>query len=123
MGLSYAIHKERFPAVPTRAHEVISGNVVEITALLSNTSVRTLILGIDQSGRIVQHDRNAPEVFVYDSKSLAGTPLSELVVGPTGAGSPLDGLLEAAKAGREATAVLAVRASRACGNLRWTNVR
>ena len=86
--------------------------MVEITALLSNTSVRTLILGIDQSGRIVQHDRNAPEVFVYDSKSLAGTPLSELVVGPTGAGSPLDGLLEAAKAGREATAVLAVRVHR-----------
>jgi len=86
--------------------------VVEITALLSNTSVRTLILGIDQSGRIVQHDRNAPEIFVYDSESLAGTPLSELVVGPTGAGSPLDGLLGAAKAGREATAVLAVRVRR-----------
>ncbi len=86
--------------------------MVEITALLSNTSVRTLILGIDQSGRIVQHDRNAPAIFVYDSKSLAGTPLSELVVGPTGAGSPLGGLLEAAKAGREATAVLAVRVHR-----------
>jgi hypothetical protein len=86
--------------------------VVEITALLSNTSVRTLILGIDQSGRIVQHDRNAPEVLVYDSETLAGTPLSELVVGPTATGSPLDGLLEAAKAGREATAVLAVRVRR-----------
>ena len=86
--------------------------MAEITALLSNTSVRTLILGIDQSGRIVQHDRNAPEIFVYDSESLAGTPLSELVVGPTGPGSPLDGLLGAAKAGREATAVLAVRVRR-----------
>jgi len=87
--------------------------VVEITALLSNTSVRTLILGIDQSGRIVQHDRNAPEILEHDSESLAGTPLSELVAGATGPGSPVEGLLEAARAGREATAVLAVRVRRA----------
>src|ERR1035438_1160912 len=106
------IHHERFPAGPTRSHEVISGTVVEIAALLSNTSVWTLILGIDQSGRIVQHDRNAPEVLEHGSESLAGTPLSDLVVGPTGPGSPLDGLLEAARAGREATAVLAVRVRR-----------
>jgi serine phosphatase RsbU (regulator of sigma subunit) len=91
---------------------VISGNVVEITALLSNTSVRTLILGIDQSGRIVQHDRNAPEVLAFEREALAGTPLADLVVGPTGPGSPLDGLLDAARTGREATAVLAVRVRR-----------
>jgi serine phosphatase RsbU (regulator of sigma subunit) len=112
MGHKLGIHHERFPAGPTRSHEVISGTVVEIAALLSNTSVWTLILGIDQSGRIVQHDRNAPEVLEHDSESLAGTPLSDLVVGPTGPGSPLDGLLEAARAGREATAVLAVRVRR-----------
>ena len=91
---------------------MISGNVVEITALLSNTSVRTLILGIDQSGRIVQHDRNAPEVLEYDRDSLAGSPLSEVIAGPTGPGSPLEGLLDAAGSGREATAVLAVRVRR-----------
>jgi serine phosphatase RsbU (regulator of sigma subunit) len=86
--------------------------VVEITALLANTSVRTLILGIDQSGRIVQHDRNAPEVLAYDRDSLAGTPLADLIVGPKVPGSPLDGLLDAAKSSREATAVLAVRLRR-----------
>jgi serine phosphatase RsbU (regulator of sigma subunit) len=86
--------------------------VVEITALLSNTSMRTLILGIDQSGRIVQHDRNAPEVLAHEREPLVGTPLSELVIGPTGPGSPLDGLLDAARSGREATAVLAVKLRR-----------
>jgi serine phosphatase RsbU (regulator of sigma subunit) len=91
---------------------VISGTVVEITALLSNTSVRTLILGIDQSGRIVQHDRNAPEILAFEREALAGTPLADLVCGPTGPGSPLDGLLDAVGSGREATAVLAVRVRR-----------
>jgi serine phosphatase RsbU (regulator of sigma subunit) len=112
MGLSYAIHKERSPAGPTRAHEVISGTVVKITALLSNTSARTLILGIDQSGRIVQHDRNAPEMLAHEGDTLAGTQLSDLIAGPTGPGSPLHGLLDAAGTGREATAVLALRVRR-----------
>jgi serine phosphatase RsbU (regulator of sigma subunit) len=91
---------------------VISGNVVEITALLSNTSARTLILGIDQSGRIVQHDRNAPEILAHEQESLAGTPLADLIAGPTGPGSPLHGLLDAAESGREATAVLSVQLHR-----------
>jgi serine phosphatase RsbU (regulator of sigma subunit)/anti-sigma regulatory factor (Ser/Thr protein kinase) len=74
--------------------------------------VRTLILGVDQAGRIVQHDRNAQEILAPASGTLLGTHLSELVVGTTVAGMPLNSLLEAAKAGREATAVLTLRSQR-----------
>ncbi len=91
---------------------MIPGTVAEITTLLSNTSARTLILGIDQSGRIVQHDRNAPEILEHEGDALAGTQLSDLIIGPTGPGSPLDGLLDAARSGREATAVLGLRVRR-----------
>jgi serine phosphatase RsbU (regulator of sigma subunit) len=74
--------------------------------------VRTLILGIDQSGRIVQHDRNSLEILAPPDGILLGAPLGDLVTAPTLAGSPLTGLLEAARSGREATAVLTVRTRR-----------
>ena len=44
----------------------------KITSLLSNVSVRTLILGIDETGRIIQHDRNAPEILPLDSAHWSG---------------------------------------------------
>jgi PAS domain-containing protein len=73
--------------------------------------VRTLILGIDPAGRIVWHDRNAQEVLDAPGGALLGAPLDDLVVGGA-AGTPLPGLLEAGRAGREATAVLTLRAQR-----------
>jgi serine phosphatase RsbU (regulator of sigma subunit) len=78
---------------------------------LSHTSVRTLILGIDPAGRIVQHDRNAPEILANSKDGLLGTSLSELIAGPV-TGTSLSSLLDAATAGREATAVLTVKAQR-----------
>jgi hypothetical protein len=86
-----------------------SGIVLKITAFLSHSSVRTLILEIDQSGRIVQHDRGSLEILASPGESLLGAHLSDLVAGATPAGSPLKGLLDAARSGREATAVLALR--------------
>jgi len=77
--------------------------------LLSHSSVRTLILEIDQSGRIVQHDRSSLETLASPGASLLGAHLSDLVEGSATAGSPLKGLLDAARSGREATAVLALR--------------
>jgi len=74
--------------------------------------VRTLILGIDQSGRIIQHDRNSQEILAPPGDSLLGAHLSDLVTAPTVPGSPLTGLLDAARSGREATAVLTVRTRR-----------
>src|SRR5215472_660868 len=84
----------------------------KITTLLSHTSVRTLILGVDQAGRIVQHDRNAQEILASTGGTLLGTHLSDLVVETPIPGMPLSSLLEAAKAGREATAVLTLKSQR-----------
>ena len=80
----------------------------KITALLSNVSVRTLILGIDEAGRVIQHDRNAPEILPLDPVSLVGAHLSDLVAEPTAAEPALTSLLDAVRDGREATAVLAL---------------
>jgi len=71
--------------------------------------VRTLILGIDTAGRVVQYDRNAAEVLSPADGKLIGTHLSDLVVGAAAGGVPLSRLLDAAKAGRDATAVLQLR--------------
>ena len=85
---------------------------MEIATLLSHTSVRTLIVGIDQSGRIIQHDRSSLEVLAPPGKFLLGAHLNDLVTAPKATGSPLTGLLAAARNGREATAVLAFRTRR-----------
>ena len=74
--------------------------------------MRTLILGVDPAGRVVQHDRNAKEVLDPPDGSLLGTHLSDLVVGNSPTGTPLNSLLDAVKGGREATAVLTFKAQR-----------
>jgi serine phosphatase RsbU (regulator of sigma subunit) len=85
--------------------------VQNVAALASSTSVRTLILGIDQAGRIVWHDRGAQETLDPPGGALLGARLGDLIVGDA-AGVPLSGLLDALRSGREATAVLALRAQR-----------
>ena len=74
--------------------------------------MRTLILGIDQSGRIIQHDRSSLEILAPPGEALLGAHLSDLVTVPEEGDSPLTGLLDAARSGREATAVLALRTRR-----------
>ena len=44
----------------------------------SNSSVRTLILGMDRSGRIVQHDRTAPKILACSAGKLLGVHLSDI---------------------------------------------
>jgi serine phosphatase RsbU (regulator of sigma subunit) len=73
--------------------------------------VRTLILGIDPAGRIIWHDRSAQEVLDPPGGALLGAPLGDLVMGGA-AGTLLSGLLDASRSGREATAVLTLRAQR-----------
>jgi len=82
--------------------------VPDVAALTSSTSVRTLILGIDPAGRIVWHDRNAQEMLAPPGEALLGSLLGDLVMGGA-AGTPLSGLLDAWRSGREATAVLTLR--------------
>src|SRR6266699_2856255 len=43
-----------------------------------SSSVRTLILGIDYDGRIVQHDRNAAQILARKPEDLLGAQLIEL---------------------------------------------
>jgi serine phosphatase RsbU (regulator of sigma subunit)/anti-sigma regulatory factor (Ser/Thr protein kinase) len=74
----------------------------------SNTSVRTLILGIDRSGRIVQHDRTAPKILARSTDDLLGVHLSDITANPSdkSTGVAIAMLLEAAKSEREGNTVL-----------------
>ena len=75
--------------------------------------MRTLILGISQAGRIVQHDRSAPTILDFPGESLLGGTLPELVNEAADTGPPgIAGLLEAVAADRETTAVLSLRTRR-----------
>ena len=107
-------HPQRKNCVPavTRSHQGEIRYRSEITALLSHTSGRTLIIGIDQAGRINQHDRSSLEILAPPGEALIGAHLSDLVTAPAEPGSPLQGLLDAARSGREATAVLTLRTGR-----------
>jgi serine phosphatase RsbU (regulator of sigma subunit)/anti-sigma regulatory factor (Ser/Thr protein kinase) len=66
------------------------------------SSTRILILGMDSSGRILQFDRTAAAVLSRNADDLQGAYLDEVFPGAR------DPLLEALKAGRERTAMLAV---------------
>jgi serine phosphatase RsbU (regulator of sigma subunit) len=87
---------------------VTSGIAADISALLSSTSARTLIVGIDSDGRILQHDRVAGDILAETPGSLIGAELGTIVTG-SAYGSGLQGLIDAACADREGTAVLTVK--------------
>jgi hypothetical protein len=92
-----------------------------------SSSVRTLILGIDYDGRIVQHDRNADRILARKPEDLLGAQLIELTSGPHGnhaagdqaqanshaarsadAAAAVAGLLEAIRSDREGSAMLTI---------------
>jgi len=87
---------------------VTSGIAADITALLSSTSARTLIVGIDKAGRILQHDRAAGEILAEAPGSLLGADLNTIVTA-SAYGGGLQGLIDAASSDREGTAVLTVK--------------
>jgi serine phosphatase RsbU (regulator of sigma subunit) len=109
---------------PTGEHHVTTGMTVDSSAPPQNTSVRTIILGIDHSGRIVQHDRQAPAVLGRPAEKLLGASLSDLVSDPTPAAdgesngvvpapanagdNVVQSLLEALKTDREGTGMLSI---------------
>ena len=87
------------------------------------SSVRTLILGIDYDGRIVQHDRNAPQILGRAPEELLGAQLTDLTARATQgdpgqenshAARPADGLaavsglLEAIRSDREGSTMLTI---------------
>ena len=74
---------------------VSSGIAADITALLSSTSTRTLIVGIDKTGRILQHDRAAGDMLAEAPGSLLGVELGTIVTG-SAYGNGLQSLIDAA---------------------------
>jgi hypothetical protein len=80
-------------------------------------SVRTLILGIDYDGRIVQHDRNAAQILARPADELLGAQLIDLTPGAQGNShtarsadsvAAISGLLEAIRSDREGSAMLTI---------------
>ena len=89
------------------------GTTVDSSAPPQNSSVRTIILGIDHSGRIVQHDRTAPAVLARPADKLLGATLSDLLTevgatdqraGKTAGKSGNNGTVAASAGARSATA-------------------
>jgi serine phosphatase RsbU (regulator of sigma subunit) len=87
----------------------------------ANSSVRSLILGIDRTGRIIQSDRTAPKILAPTSGELLGAHLNDILsqagdatsspagtMGRAGEKDPVKPLLEAVKSDREGNAVLSV---------------
>ena len=85
-----------------------TSEIADINALLSSTSARTLIVGIDKTGRILQHDRVAGEILAEAPGSLLGVELGSLITS-SAYGSSLQSLIDAACSDREGQAVLTVR--------------
>src|ERR1700739_3220476 len=80
-------------------------------------SVRTLILGIDYDGRVVQHDRNAALILARPADELLGAALIDLTAPAQGNSHPgrsadsvaaVNGLLEAIRSDREGRAMLTI---------------
>ena len=84
----------------------------DVSAVLANTSTRTLILGLDKSGRIRQHDRGAGDMLAVEPGTLIGTELGSLLAVPDGpAGATLQSLIDGASSNREGTTVLTFRSA------------
>jgi serine phosphatase RsbU (regulator of sigma subunit)/anti-sigma regulatory factor (Ser/Thr protein kinase) len=89
---------------------VASAVAAEVSAVLANTSTRTLMLGIDKTGRIRQHDRGAGDLLSGEPAALIGTELGTLLALPEGpAAATLQGLIDGACSNRESTTVLSFR--------------
>ena len=83
----------------------------------SPSSVRTLILGIDRTGRIVQHDRTAPKVLARSADDLLGVHLRDITAVAVAGGDPVADrntavaigmLLDAVTTEREANTMLTI---------------
>jgi anti-sigma regulatory factor (Ser/Thr protein kinase) len=78
---------------------------------LSSLSARTLVLGVDRSGQILQHDRAAPGALGLKGDDLLGACLGDLVAEPQDQQAALQGLLDAVRTDREYTVMLTIKCS------------
>ena len=82
------------------------------TPLLPGPAARTLILGIDLSGRILQCDRHAPKLLGRSPGELLGAELGDLTTGTPEQKDALAGLIDAMRSGRESTTMLSLQTER-----------
>jgi serine phosphatase RsbU (regulator of sigma subunit)/anti-sigma regulatory factor (Ser/Thr protein kinase) len=75
-------------------------------AAVPSPATRTLILGIDPAGRIMQCDRHAPKVLGRSPGELLGAELGDLTSDTEEQKDALAGLINAMRAGRESTTML-----------------
>ena len=73
---------------------------------MPSPATRTLILGIDLAGRILQCDRHAPKVLGRSPGELLGAELGDLTSGTAEQKDALAGLINAMRSGRESTTML-----------------
>src|ERR1700690_555314 len=89
---------------------VATSSVATSMAPALNTAARTLILGIDISGRILQCDRHAPKVLGRSPGELLGAELGDITVDKPDQKEALTGLIDPMRSGRESTAMLTIYA-------------
>jgi len=82
------------------------------TSLMPSTATRTLMLGIDQSGRILQCDRHASKILGRSPGELLGAELGDLTVDSPEQREALAGLIDAVRSGRESTTMLSIVAEK-----------
>jgi len=80
---------------------------------MASSSVRTLILGIDIDGHIVQHDRTAPQILARKPEELLGIALGDLCASGVDGTAAVAGLLDAIRSDREGSAMLTIHTSEA----------
>ncbi|MGH3155417.1 MAG: SpoIIE family protein phosphatase, partial [Streptosporangiaceae bacterium] len=71
---------------------------------------RTIMLGIDPSGQILQCDRHAPKVLGRTVGELLGAKLGDLTADPVEQRDALAALIDAVRSGRDSTAMLSIEA-------------
>ncbi len=81
-------------------------------AVAPGPSARTIMLGIDQAGRILQCDRHASKVLARTTGELLGAQLADLTVDAAEQKDALAGLIDAVRSGRESTAMLTLTTER-----------
>ncbi len=92
--------------------KTVAGSVPSASAsqgYLFSLSARTLILGVDQTGRILQYDRTVPRALGLPPDDLLGSNLSDLVAEAAEQRAAVAGLLDAIGSDRENTVMLAIK--------------
>ncbi len=82
--------------------------VVASATAAPGPAARTIMLGIDQAGRILQCDRHASKVLARTTGELLGAELADLTVDSAEQAEALAGLIDAVRSGRESTAMLSI---------------